>query len=63
MEDYIAPECEPIQDGMFSTGIVGRASDIWPFGCVLSEVVTYKLFNGQGVKHFRAARKNQILPC
>ena len=62
MGDYMAPECEPIQNGMFSTGIVGRASDIWSFGCVLSEVVTYKLFNGQGVKDFRAARKNQVLP-
>lgn len=62
MGDYIAPECEPIQNGAFSTGIVGRASDIWSFGCVLSEVVTYKLFSGQGVKDFRVARENQVLP-
>ena len=62
MGDYIAPECEPIQNDMFGTGIVGRASDIWSFGCVLSEVVTCKLFNGQGVKDFRAAREYQVLP-
>ncbi len=62
MGDYIAPECEPIQNGIFSTGIMGRASDIWSFGHVLFEVLTYKLFSGQGVKDFRTARKIQVLP-
>ena len=62
MGDCIAPECEPIQDGNFGTGMVGRASDIWSFGCVLSETITYKLFKGMGVRDFRAARRNKALP-
>lgn len=60
--DYIAPECEPIVKGTFGKGIVGRASDIWSFGCVLIEVLTHKMFGGKGVKAFRAARKNKSLP-
>ena len=60
--DYLAPECEPIEKGTFGKGIVGRASDIWSFGCVLSEVLTHKIFGGRGVKAFRAARKNKSLP-
>ena len=60
--DYIAPECEPIEKGTFGKGIMGRASDIWSFGCVLLEVLTHKIFGGKGVKNFRAARKNNSLP-
>lgn len=37
---YIAPECEP-SDQDFKPGQIGRASDIWSLGCVLSEILAY----------------------
>ncbi|KAL8856041.1 MAG: hypothetical protein Q9178_007350 [Gyalolechia marmorata] len=38
--DYMAPECESIREG-FKRGRIGRASDIWSFGCVLAEILAY----------------------
>ena len=53
---YLAPECEDVNDG-FQPGRVGRKSDIWSFGCVLLELVTYIMQGPEGVKAFEQSRK------
>ena len=37
---YLAPECEP-SDKDFEPGKIGRASDVWSLGCILTEVLVY----------------------
>jgi serine/threonine protein kinase len=63
---YIAPECEPSEKD-FKPAPIGRASDIWSFGCVLSEVLAYvSAPPGDGpdaVNKFRAARKGCLGEC
>ncbi|RSM04489.1 hypothetical protein CEP52_006848 [Fusarium oligoseptatum] len=51
---YIAPEC---MDRYFEHQIVGRSYDIWAFGCLLSELVTYIELGPDGVEKFRKARE------
>ncbi|CAH0027380.1 unnamed protein product [Clonostachys rhizophaga] len=52
--DYIAPECtdenEVAQD-------VTRAIDVWAFGCVLADVITYMMKGKQGVQDFSDRRQ------
>lgn len=38
--NYMAPECESITEH-FKRGKIGRASDVWSFGCVLAEILAY----------------------
>lgn len=54
--DYLAPECEDIERD-FKKGIVGRASDIWSFGCVLSVILAYLRDGPPGVATFSNSRK------
>lgn len=58
---YMAPECEDADDE-FRPGLVGRAGDIWSFGCIISEVATYMSHGFQGVKTFRERRKLKLGP-
>lgn len=37
---YMAPECESMTHG-FEHGRIGRASDVWSLGCVLTEILAY----------------------
>jgi len=53
MGDYIAPEC---MNDDFQSQDVGRGIDIWAFGCLLVEVVTYMEQGADGVKAARDAR-------
>ena len=53
---YLAPECEDVDNG-FQPRKVGRRSDIWSFGCVLLELVTYTMQGPVGVKAFEQSRK------
>ena len=53
---YLAPECEDAERG-FLPGNVGRKSDIWSFGCILAELVTYMMEGREGVSKFEKARK------
>jgi len=61
IDDYVAPECED-WDNDHEPGTVRRSSDIWSFGCILAEVVTYVTLGKKGVEDFRAERKYQR-PC
>ena len=57
--DYFAPEC---LDHEWSQQRIGRASDIWSFGCVISEVVSFIMSGFQGVADFRSSRKTEGRP-
>ncbi|KAE8354536.1 kinase-like domain-containing protein [Aspergillus coremiiformis] len=58
--DYIAPECEVYEDGRWRKRIIDRASDIWSFGCILSEVLTYMKQGVKGVQSFRNKRETKV---
>lgn len=55
--DYLAPECRPVEDGVFKKGTVSRPSDIWSFGCVVMEILTYMRGGTDEVREFRTARR------
>jgi hypothetical protein len=51
--DYIAPEC---MDENFVSGTVGRAIDVWAFGCLLTEIITFTKLGKKGLEQFRKER-------
>lgn len=51
--DYIAPECTDMEE---NSQTVNRAIDVWAFGCLILEVVTYLLKGPRGIKDFRGKR-------
>ncbi|KAI1096931.1 kinase-like domain-containing protein [Rostrohypoxylon terebratum] len=53
--DYIAPECLQIPDCVQQP--IRRASDVWSFGCILTEMLCYLFGGAAGVATFREARK------
>jgi serine/threonine protein kinase len=53
---YIAPECQGL-DGTFQAHRITRKSDIWSFGCILAEVLTYMTLGADGVRDFERERK------
>ncbi|KAH8587930.1 kinase-like domain-containing protein [Bisporella sp. PMI_857] len=55
LKDYLAPECQDWDT--FVGNSIGRASDIWSFGCILAEVATYIAQGHLGVEDFEAKRK------
>lgn len=54
--DYIAPECTNMEE---IPQTVNRAIDVWAFGCLILEVVTYMLRGLDGIKTFR---RNRLTP-
>ena len=55
-DDYLAPECgNPLQN--FERQDIRRSSDIWSFGCILSEVATYMSRGPNAIQVFREKRK------
>ncbi|CZR68797.1 uncharacterized protein PAC_18697 [Phialocephala subalpina] len=56
---YVAPECQSSR-GDVSIPKINRASDIWSFGCILTELLTYMTQGSNGVEEFRQARKTQV---
>lgn len=54
--EYSAPECVSMNED-FKTLSVGRSSDIWSFGCILSEILTYIKFGLSGVVAFSKKRR------
>lgn len=59
---YIAPECQNVDDGSLSPQKINRASDIWSFGCILSEILTYMVQGPDGVVKFSNQRTVEIVP-
>ncbi|KAL8680135.1 MAG: hypothetical protein Q9186_003659 [Xanthomendoza sp. 1 TL-2023] len=56
---YLAPECEDGDDD-FEKHTIGRPSDIWSFGCILTEVLTYLLEGAEGVIGYEKRRKVKL---
>ncbi|KAA8895937.1 kinase-like domain-containing protein [Sphaerosporella brunnea] len=54
---YFAPERESVVQEGFRMNSAGRSSDIWSFGCILAEVITYLRHAPKGVEAFRESRK------
>ena len=54
-KDYWAPECLSLQEG-FQRRPIGRSSDLWSFGCILLEMLTYLQQGPSGVKTFSERR-------
>ncbi|CAH0057454.1 unnamed protein product [Clonostachys solani] len=57
---YNAPECQTIQDERVKSQKVRRSSDVWSFGCILLEVLTYMLRGSDGVSLFKNQRRAEI---
>jgi serine/threonine protein kinase len=57
--DYIAPEC---MDASFAHQRVGRAIDVWAFGCLVVDVMTYMERGPEGVRRFRESRLGEMRP-
>jgi serine/threonine protein kinase len=58
--DYAAPECQRFQRDDPETGEVTRASDIWSFGCILAELITFVMRGSDGVTLFRQTRRYDV---
>src|SRR5277367_22303 len=57
--DYFAPEC---MDASFAHQRVGRAIDVWAFGCLMVEVMTYMERGPEGLQKFRESRLGELRP-
>jgi len=55
--EYSAPESE-YEDGNFK-GTANPSSDIWSFGCILAEALTYVMLGSRGIQEFRKMRRFQ----
>ena len=53
--EYWAPECYSVDED-FKKLHVGRSSDMWSFGCILSEMLTYLQEGSTGVERFSSIR-------
>jgi serine/threonine protein kinase len=56
---YLAPECEDFKDG-FKNYIISRPSDIWSFGCIIADLLTYLLRGSGSVSDFKIARTIKV---
>lgn len=56
---YQAPECED-SDHEFGRRTVSRPSDIWSFGCIIAELLTFMLRGSEGLKSFKMKRKVKL---
>ena len=55
MGHYLAPECEG-EDGI-SESTISRPSDIWSFGCILTEILTLITHGVEGVTLYKDKRR------
>ena len=56
---YLAPECEDAEND-YEKHSISRPSDIWSFGCILLELLTYLVQGSDGVVAFQQRRKIKI---
>jgi serine/threonine protein kinase len=56
---YLAPECEDYEDG-FEKHTISRPSDIWSFGCIMADVLTYMKKGVDGLAEFKSKREIKI---
>lgn len=56
---YIPPECQDL-DAPFLKHTIRRSSDIWSFGCIIAEVLTYMMKGAEGVQAFMQKRKFKV---
>lgn len=56
---YLAPECEDYES-QFEKHLISRPSDIWSYGCIILEVITYMLKGKGGVSEFKRRRKFKV---
>ncbi|KAL8655657.1 MAG: hypothetical protein Q9226_002956, partial [Calogaya cf. arnoldii] len=56
---YLAPECEDHEDD-YEKHTISRPSDIWSFGCILLESLTYLLEGASGVLEFESKRRVRL---
>ena len=59
MGDYLAPECQNIEEG-FEKQIITRRSDIWSFGGIVAEMMTFLILGSDGITLFRRNRKVKV---
>lgn len=57
--DYLAPECQSLE-GEFQRHKIGRASDIWSFGCIIAELLTYMMKGPDSVEEFWKERSHKL---
>ncbi|KAK4212633.1 kinase-like domain-containing protein [Rhypophila decipiens] len=55
--DYMAPECEPDSE-TFEKGIINRSSDIWSFGGIILDILTYHTGGEKALTAFRNSRRS-----
>ena len=53
---YLSPECDDVEDS-FEKHTISRPSDIWSFGCILLELLTYLLKGVNAIATFQQRRK------
>ena len=59
--EYWAPECHSVDED-FKKLRVGRSSDMWSFGCILSEILTYLQEGPTGVRRYSSKREVNLTP-
>ncbi|KAH4023842.1 hypothetical protein HBH70_077050 [Parastagonospora nodorum] len=59
---YRSPECE-IPTTRFERGKINRASDVWSFGCILADILTFLANGHQAVTRFQEKRKVVVGGC
>lgn len=57
--DYMAPECLS-DESEFTSGIIGRASDVWSLGCIFMAVIKHMIGGPSKVESFRTSRKAKV---